>query len=715
MKRIISLLTAIIVLTGVFFVPSYGATGAELPTGNKDAVNKALASVTAGSVIEIPDGIYYDWNINISANGTKTKPVTIKAKNPGKAVIKGESSIVVSGDYVNIEGLRFEEITTYNNVVDFKVTSYGSKIYDCAFYNCHPKDGDDTSRQFWVVLNGTRVTVENCFFSHKHSVGQMVSFSKSASNVGIPDEHLIKNCYFGNITNQTGNGYEAIRMGSSTYCFENSRTVVEGCFFEKCDGEGETISVKTCENIVRNNTLYNTNGAIVLRHGDRSDIYGNLFVGGVEKKRVSGVRIIGEDHKVHDNYFYNMSNASQVIFYFNGNPYENIENHWYYPVKNAQVYNNTFIGGDRLVNIGNYSASDDPANNRIMAPEGCFKDNALVSYTGRYEMFVNGDPAPSLNVTDEDAYHKVKFSGNIAYGKEFGYHPEGVTKGYFELSEDGNYYSAPNGKGANLEEVKKAPTSPFDIISDWVKEVYYDSGLITFEPVPNDVFNIEDAHINNIVPFDVTYSLGSGGSLTLRENGTVVSGKTTFSGNPELVFKAVPDTNKKISRWYVNGIEVDEQNAKALGVKIATPTSATLAVRSLYKNYNIEVEFAEAFPVPDSISAPVTGFEGNGSISFINQKGTKTSVSGCYKLLAARLEVLPYLNIIEYGFLVYTADGEIKRVKSEVSLTDSGAYGVLFYGFNKGADYSFYPYAVYQAEGMEPKTITGNMYNFSCK
>lgn len=673
----------------------------------KKSVTVQLKEAIPGDVIEIPDGTYTDWVISVDKDGTKDKPITLKAKNPGKVIFTGGSGIVVSGDYVNIEGLRFEEVIS-SQIIRFDSTSYGSKLRDTVIYNCHPDAEADTVQQNWVMLRGTALTVENCFFYGKHSKGQMVESSKSEETKDIFDEHIIKNCYFGNIKQQSENGYEAIRLGTSAYSFDTAKTVVEGCFFEKCDGESEIISVKSCGITVRNNTLYNSNGAIVLRHGNGSDIYGNLFVGGPGKKRLSGVRIIGEDHKVHDNYFYNMTEKSQVLVFYNGNPYEGIEDYWYYPVKNAQVYNNTFIGGDYLVSVGGYTPGDEGTSyNRVMAPEGYFNNNVLVTFQGLNPMIVNGDPAPDLNVDDDFAYNKVSFSGNIAYGKSVGYNPGGLTEGYFDLTEDGKYFKAPSGKGANSDEVKKAPTSPFDIISSWVKEVYYDAGIIEFTPVANDVFNDEDAHINNIVPFEVTCSAGAGGTVTLKENGNAVSGKTSFSNNPVLTVIAKPDADKVLSGWYVNGVELTEGNCEALGIVADSPLSDTLTISNLVKNYDIRAEFEDLYIIPDEILSPVAEFgENNGSVTVKNHNGITTTVSGAYRIFAVRLSMYDYATVSECGFKVISDNGEI-TVKSKTKLSDSGAYGVLFYGFTKGKTYTVYPYAIYTLENGTQKTVAG--------
>ena len=682
---------------------------------SKKLVTEAVANAAPGDVIEIPDGVYIDYYVELKNDGTEDKPITLKAKNPGGVVFTGVSNIIVKGDYVKIEGIRFDEVTS-SQIVKFNESSYGSGIYDCVFYNCHPGNAPDSEKQYWVMLRGLKLTVENCFFYGKHSMGQMVESSKSEATKDVADEHLIKNCYFGNIKRQNENGYEAIRLGSSTYSFNTAKTIVEGCFFEKCDGEAETISIKSCEVTVRNSTLYNTNGSIVFRHGDRSDVYGNLFIGASDKRRLSGIRIIGEDHKVHDNYFYNMANTSQVLVFYSGCPYENIENHYYYPVKNAEVYNNTFIGSDRLVTVGDYAPNSDPSHNRIIAPEGYFKDNVLVSFQGSNPMIQNGDPAASLNLTNEDYYHKVEFSGNIAYGKSLGYNPDGIEEGYFELTEDGNYYSAPNGKGADLDEVKKAPTSPFDIISDWIRDLYYESGLIEFEIVANDIFNDENVHINNLIPFDVKGTASEGGTLTLKENGATVSDKLTFKNNPEIEFSAIADTDKKIARWLVNGIEVNKNNIDTLGVVIDSPVSDTLIINNLNKNFDIQVEFIDYNTLPENIAAPVFGFGGTkGNVAVKNQNGITVSFSGYFKIVAARLEIFDYAKITEYGFMVSEEGKEAVKAEALVPLTDSGAFGMLIYKLTPGKTYTVYPYATYELNNGTVKTLTGNTETFVCE
>lgn len=81
----------------------------------------------------------------------------------------------------------------------------------------------------------------------------------------------------------------------------NSRTVVESNLFDRCDGEIEVISSKSCENVYRGNTFLDCAGMLTLRHGNRCVVDSNFFLAH-HKKGSGGVRIIGEDHVVSNNY-----------------------------------------------------------------------------------------------------------------------------------------------------------------------------------------------------------------------------------------------------------------------------------------------------------------------------------------------------------------------------------------------------------------------------
>ena len=88
-----------------------------------------------------------------------------------------------------------------------------------------------------------------------------------------------------------------MRIGTSQQSYETSATTVCDNFFDRCSGEVEVISIKSCDNIVRGNYLWECEGVVALRHG---------------KRNTGGVRVIDSDHVIRNNIF--VSLAGQRFF-----------------------------------------------------------------------------------------------------------------------------------------------------------------------------------------------------------------------------------------------------------------------------------------------------------------------------------------------------------------------------------------------------------------
>jgi poly(beta-D-mannuronate) lyase len=92
-------------------------------------------------------------------------------------------------------------------------------------------------------------------------------------------------------------GGEAVRVGLSTRALSSGFTLFEYNLFEECNGDPEVISNKSCDNTFRYNTFRNNAGSLVLRHGNRSLVYGNFFI-----NNAGGIRFYGDFHKIYNNY-----------------------------------------------------------------------------------------------------------------------------------------------------------------------------------------------------------------------------------------------------------------------------------------------------------------------------------------------------------------------------------------------------------------------------
>src|SRR5205085_6289094 len=159
-----------------------------------------------------------------------------------------------------------------------------------------------------------------------------------------PNYHVISRNYFGPrpVLTAASNGGETIRVGTSDESFHLSRSTVEDNFFERCNGDVEIISSKSLENIYRRNTFYECEGALTLRHGNGSVVEGNYFFGN-HKTNTGGVRIIGEDHKVYNNYFQDLAGTASRSPLSIMQGLENSPLNGYFQVRNATVVFNTFV------------------------------------------------------------------------------------------------------------------------------------------------------------------------------------------------------------------------------------------------------------------------------------------------------------------------------------------------------------------------------------
>nr|WP_308367836.1 polysaccharide lyase 6 family protein [Streptomyces sp. ISL-36] len=150
--------------------------------------------------------------------------------------------------------------------------------------------------------------IDRNHFHHKTTAGIFVVLDGPSGSTALAQRlHLFKN-HFSDRSFTGSNGGEPIRLGVSGRALSGADALVEYNLFERCDGDPETISVKSSDNTVRYNTIRDSRGGIVLRHGNRSTVDGNYLLGGTE-----GVRLYGNDHLVVNNYIGGLSGRALVI------------------------------------------------------------------------------------------------------------------------------------------------------------------------------------------------------------------------------------------------------------------------------------------------------------------------------------------------------------------------------------------------------------------
>jgi len=384
-------------------------------------------SWTAGDTIVLKNGTWTNQTIALKANGTATNPIVLMSETQGKVILTGNSHLSFSGSYLIVTGLFFKDGTlSGSDVISFRTSSSETAtcctLKNTAIINYNPADNTVDSK--WVSLYGESNTVEHCSFENKTNSGTLMVVWL---NSGLSANHSILNNYFGyrnpNVDTNGNelNGQEIIRVGDSSTSMTIANVTVSGNYFEKCNGEIEVVSNKSCGNTYSNNLFWECKGMLTLRHGNSCTVKGNYFFGnGVSE--TGGVRIIGENHTVYNNYFENLRGSGYRAALCIVRGKENSALSEYYQVKNALVAFNTFINCSQAFNI-NYNSSSSltlPPINTTIAHNHIFNtsssyNNVTVDQTNISKMSVTW----KNNLMNQGRYTDFSYtSDQIVTGKD---------------------------------------------------------------------------------------------------------------------------------------------------------------------------------------------------------------------------------------------------------------------------------------------------------
>lgn len=364
---------------------------------NTAEFNEAIKKAIPGTTITLKNGTYNNVYLQVHGFGSKNLPITVQAETPGKVLITGDSKLSISGEYMIVSGLWFKNGTpTGKEVITFKKDSK-NVANNCRLTNCtisYFNPTDKSIENHWVDLWGKNNRVDHNNFTGKTNGGTtLVVWLKGEEH--IENNHQIDHNYFGERPELGVNGGETIRIGTSENSMKSSKTIVEYNTFKQCNGEIEIISNKSCNNIYRNNIFIECEGALTLRHGNGALVENNVFVGN-NKPRVGGIRIIGEDHIIRNNFLIGISGDDyrSPIVLMNGVPNSPLNR--YFQVKNATIQNNTLINCSAVL----FGAGKD-AEKSLAPINSVFANNLISNTTGATIMNAN------------DAISGISFSTNF--------------------------------------------------------------------------------------------------------------------------------------------------------------------------------------------------------------------------------------------------------------------------------------------------------------
>jgi poly(beta-D-mannuronate) lyase len=371
---------------------------------NQTELVAAIKSSKPGDVITMAKGDWKNLNLVFESNGTKEKPITINAEEAGKTRLTERSSIRFAGNYLVIDGLYMTDGYAEGAAIEFrkndKTLANNCRLTNFAIDNYSKPDRFD-SNDSWIVMWGKNNRIDHCTIGDKLNGGTtlIVNLNDERSQQNY---HSIDSNHFYIHSNLGSNGGETIRVGVSRYSLTASNTIITHNYFEKCSGEVEIISIKSCYNTVSQNTFFECEGGLVLRHGNHNLVEGNLFIGN-NKPHTGGIRVINPNQTVTNNLLLNCvgTRFRSALGVLNGVP--NSQLNRYYQVTDSKIDHNSFI------NCSNITFGAGKDNERTAAPKNVLFENNFVFTKGKqlYEDLNNdGGMIIKSNTTNSTAIAK---------------------------------------------------------------------------------------------------------------------------------------------------------------------------------------------------------------------------------------------------------------------------------------------------------------------
>jgi len=365
--------------------------GSSQVVNNASELATAISAAGPGTVITLSDGTWNNVYINIDKQGTASDPITIAAQNPGAVLMTGNSRVRMEGSYLTVEGLVFQDPSNLNAsgssispVIELKRCNYCKVINN----KIDAYNGTEAQKELtykWILADGQYNEIAYNSFVGKYGVGSIINDNRNSAE---PDYLIIHHNYFADRTpiNEVNedNDQDAIRLGNSSTSLDDSFSEVYNNYFYNFFGEIEIISNKSGQNKYYNNTFRKFSGCLTLRHGNGCDVYGNYFFA-EDNLFSAGVRVIGEGHKIYNNYISGInstkldgstSNATGGINVSNGRP--NTAINGYYQVKDVEIVNNTFVNCDYAMRVGTNVGGD-----LSLAPENLTVANNIMYNTSK--------------------------------------------------------------------------------------------------------------------------------------------------------------------------------------------------------------------------------------------------------------------------------------------------------------------------------------------
>ncbi|MBQ4821006.1 chondroitinase-B domain-containing protein [Aquimarina sp. MMG016] len=542
-----------------------------------DAFNEALKIVQPGDSLILAKGVWRDAELLFEAKGTENKPITLTVEEKGATTLEGSSYLRIAGEHLVISGLVFKNgFTPTSEVISFKKdkANFASncRLTECVIDNY--SNPERREQDYWIGIYGKNNRIDHNHIEGKSNLGVTMAVRLNSEEF-IENHHRIDHNYFGPRQTLGSNGGETLRIGTSHHSLSNSNTIVEYNYFDRCGGELEIISNKSCQNTFRNNVFYECRGTLTMRHGNETNVNNNIFIGnGVPS--TGGIRVINGKQTVENNYAIGLTGYrfGGALVVMNGVPNSPLNR--YFQVSDAKIRNNTFIDCDYIQLCAGSDAE------RSATPINSVMENNI---------FYNGRKDNSFTVYDDIT--GINFNNNIISPNTKSIKDEGFIAKNLNFKKNSNGLLLPTDINLNAGAIIKGeiPTKGTSGASWYPKTekiVMFNSGKnIQVTPGINTLFDA----VKNSAPGDIIELTSASGYLITK----------TIDINHPITIKSFIDkstiTFEKKSLFDIQNGGSLQLNGLVFDGKEAPDYSGNAVIRtskySMNKNYQLLIDHCD--------------------------------------------------------------------------------------------------------------------------
>lgn len=669
------------------------STTTKNPVTNISEFNSAVEKAGPGDVITLANGVWKDAELIFKGNGTKDQPITLNVESKGKVTLAGKSSLKLAGEFLIVDGLYFKNgYTPSNSVIEYRLDdeniANNSTVQNCVIENFTQPSRD--TKDHWVELWGRNNALKNNYIAGKSNTGPTVRvFLKGNENINT--HHQITHNYFGERPRKGGPHGETMQIGSSETSMTPAYVNVSENLFYRCNGEVEIISSKSNFNSFKNNVFFESEGSLVLRHGNYATIDGNIFIGNDNSEFIGGIRVINTGHWITNNYFYKLKGTEfrAPLAVMNGIPKSPLNR--YNQVTDVVVAYNSFIDNKSPWHFSVGSNVDKsevlPASEiRSARPERILVANNLIY----------SESEQKLPVVAYDTVDGVKFKNNILNSpNESEVQDKGMITQDFEIKQLSEYLYAP---AENLNDV-------------------YDG--FDFETIEKDLFGNDRTEDNSIGA--VTLPVSNNAKLVNKK----LYGPDWF--NPEIEKKKAEVVQVSTSEELIKAL----QNAKSGGIiELKSGTYKLENSIVIDKRISLRSKNKAKLQFSESNSTPAFQMNPGGSLKIenIDLSGNKNrdafgtlneNMSSAYNLWVDNSEIKDFKNLLEvsqrsFADTISITNSSVKDLQAGINLAeetdDKGEYNAEFvYITNSEFENIQNEVLDYHRGGYDESTIGGNL------